>query len=68
MQGFSDRAYAYQEALPLLLAVLLGRNCGPRAQVPDVLAKGMAAVAAVGDYPAGHARQQLKPVLRLDGV
>ncbi len=37
--------------------VLLGRDRGPGAQVPDVLAKAMAAVAAVGDDPAGHAWQ-----------
>ncbi len=32
-------------------------DCGACAQVPDVLAEGMTAVATVGDNPAGHARQ-----------
>src|ERR1700712_1630750 len=40
--------------------VLLGRDRGPRAQVPDVLAEAMAAVATVGDHPAGYAWQLLE--------
>src|SRR4051812_28925407 len=40
--------------------VLLGRDRRTRAQVPDVLAKGVAAQASVRHHPLWHARQALQ--------